>query len=98
VTLDHGSCGRCRTPTIGGWSGNGRTSGFQVTVDAQPLTPEWELWALLAGRRTWTLHVVPDQLYPRLPSTIRSRPAGTHPRQTVHADHECTHPPGGHRA
>jgi hypothetical protein len=93
--LDHGPCGRCRRQTIGGWTRGGRLLSEQVTVDAGPLDPEQELAHLVAGRRTWTLHTVPDELHPRDARTIRLRPAGTIPRQTVHPDHTCTPPPGG---
>jgi len=89
---------RCGADTIAGWSGNGRSSGFQVRVDAQPLTPEQELLLILAGRRTWTLHTVADELHPRPARVIRQRPAGSTPRQTVHPDHVCTPPPGRTRA
>jgi len=84
---EHSRCGRM---VRGGWS----YSGFQVLVDADPLTPELELAMILAGRRTWTLHTVAEELHPRGARQIRTRPAGTYPRQTVHPDHVCTPPPG----
>lgn len=90
--ISSSTCGRCSRQTLGGWSGTGQVLSVQVTVDAAPLTPLQELAATLAGWRTWTFHPGPGQLHPRTAGTIRSRPAGT-PRQTVHADHQCTpHP------
>jgi hypothetical protein len=94
MTLDHGPCNRCGRPIIGGWTRGGRLLSEQVTVDAAPLTAEQELGHLVAGCRTWTLHAVPDELHPRTAWTIRARPAGTVPRQTVHPDHQCTPHPG----
>ena len=93
TTLTDGICRRCRTPTFGGWSRNGRMAAELVTVDSQPLDPVQELRALVAGCRTWTLHTVARELHPRGPDAIRDRPAGTRPRQTVHATHVCTPAP-----
>lgn len=87
-------CPRCRLETVAGWS----ASGFMVRVDVQPLTPELELLALLAGRHTYTLHTWARELRHRPPRVIRQRPAGTTPRQTVHMDHQCTPPPLERRA
>jgi hypothetical protein len=92
--LEHGPCGRCGRDVIGGWSGTGQILSVQVTVDAAPIPgPEQELrWLAVAGCRTWTLHAVAAQLHPRSARTIRLRPAGTRPRQTVHPEHRCTPP------
>jgi hypothetical protein len=94
VALTRGTCRRCGTDTISGLTGNGRAVALDVTVDATPLDPPGELRALMAGCATWTLHTVADELHPRPPSVIRSRPAGTRPRQTVHPTHWCTPTPG----
>jgi hypothetical protein len=88
VTLEHAPCGRCGQDTISGLSGS-RACSVDVRVDAHPLTAVQELHALVAGCRTWTLHTVADELHPRTVQVIRSRPAGTRPRQTVHAEHRC---------
>jgi len=86
-------CRHCGRQTLGGWSGSGQVASIQVTVDAAPLTPLQELAATLAGWRTWTFHTGVRQLHTRDAGTIRRRPAGTRPRQTVHAQHQCTpHP------
>lgn len=88
--LTRGPCGHCGRDTLGGWTGTGRLLSMLVTVDTDPLTPEGELRALVAGCSTWTLHTVAGQLHARLPATIRAHPAGTRPRQTVHPEHRCT--------
>jgi len=90
MSLTHATCRRCGRETIGGWSGTGQLLSVQTTVDADPLTPEQELRVLVAGCWTWTLYTVAAQLHPRSARIIRQRPAGTRPRQTVHADHQCT--------
>jgi hypothetical protein len=92
MTLQTGPCPRCGRDVIGGWSGSGRLLSVQVTVDAAPIgDPEQELWwVAVAGCRTWTLHPVAGELHPRSARTIRLRPAGVHPRVTVHPDHRCT--------
>lgn len=83
-------CRDCGTPTFGGWTAE--PCALLVTLDAQALNPEQELTALMAGCWTWTLHAVPFELTMRGARTIRQRPAGTRPRQSVHADHRCTAP------
>lgn len=89
--ITNNRCGHCGRDVIGGWSRDGRTLSVQVTADADPLAdPEQELAALVAGCPTWTLHPVARQLHPRSARMIRLRPAGIHPRQTVHAQHWCT--------
>lgn len=65
------------------------SNGLQVTVDAAALTPVGELQALMAGVSTYTHHLVPDDLHHRSTWSITHRPAGTRPRQTVHAIHRC---------
>ena len=91
--LTGNTCQHCGVPVIGGWTGTGELLSELVTVDAQPLTPEQELAATVAGCRTFTLHTVAGQLHPRTAWTIRRRPAGTRPRQTVHPTHWCTPTP-----
>jgi hypothetical protein len=86
--LTRGPCRRCGQDTISGLSGT-RSAAVDVRVDADPLTPVQELDRLVAGCRTWTLHTVADELHPRPAHVIRTRPAGTRPRQTVHAEHAC---------
>jgi hypothetical protein len=87
MALDTGHCRQCSAEIITGRS-DGPTA-WDVTVDAAPLDPLGELAAAVAGCWTWTLHTRAGQLYLRSPATIRTRPAGTRPRQTVHADHRC---------
>lgn len=89
MTLTHGPCPRCGRDTVAGLSGNGKAAGLEVTVDSRPLNPAGELAALVAGCATWTLHTTADELHPRPAHVIAARPAGTVPRQTVHASHVC---------
>lgn len=84
-------CPRCRADILTGLSGT-RRAAVDVALDPAPLNPPAELGRLLAGCRTWTLHSG-GQAHPRTAATIRARPAGTIPRQTVLADHRCS--PGG---
>src|SRR3954468_19407227 len=74
--IDHGTCGHCGRPVLGGWSGTGTMLSVQVTVDAAPLpSPEAELaWLAVPGRRTWTLHPVAGQLHPRSPRKVPLTP------------------------
>lgn len=91
TALEEHNCGHCGRPVIGGWSGTGQLLSVQITVDAQPIpSPEAELWWLVAGCRTWTLHTVARQLHPRDHRKIRQWPAGITPRRTVHPVHRCT--------
>lgn len=64
-------------------------SGLDAQVGADPLSPIGELEAVLAGVSTYTHHVVSSELHHRSPWSIRHRPAGTRPRQTVHPLHRC---------
>lgn len=91
TTLSSGQCRRCGQATFGGWTNRGEVVAMLVTVDAQPLDPGQELAAAVAGCATWTLHgpVGVGVLTARGPWAIRTRPAGTRPRQTVHATHVC---------
>lgn len=78
------SCPLCSGPVlVGSWY------GMEQTVDATELGPTAELDELVAGGRTWTHHTGIGELHPRTPWIIRTRPAGTRPRQTVHATHRC---------
>lgn len=79
------TCGSCGTRTLEART----TAGLDVVVTAAPLSPVGELDALLAGVSTYTHHVVMGDLAHRYPLVIRSRPAGTAPRQTVHPTHRC---------
>lgn len=79
------TCSTCQQPTLEARTPN----GLDVVVDAAPLSAIGELQALLGGARTYTHHVVLGDLAHRYPLVIRSRPAGTAPRQTVHASHRC---------
>lgn len=69
--------------------------GFDVRLDPEPLGPLGELRCVLAGRRTYTVHTGTGAVFHRPARTIRSRPAGTIPRQHVHAEHQCTPSPPG---
>lgn len=64
-------------------------AGLDVVVDAAPLSALGELAAVMAGVGTLTHHHVAGELHHRYPLGIRSRPAGSRPRQTVHALHRC---------
>lgn len=88
--LSRSKCARCGTATFGGWTRE--PCALLITLDAMPLDPESELAAAVAGCRTWTLHAIPQELTMRAPSAIRAHPAGTAPRQSVHAEHRCTAP------
>jgi hypothetical protein len=83
-------CRRCRGEIL-----EARTeSGYDVTLDPAALTPLGELRAQVAGRTTYTRHTYSGAVHYRHPSTIRARPAGSRPRQDVHATHACTPDPG----
>jgi len=84
-TTNLGPCPDCSLETL-----TGQWYGMTQTLDPDPLTPVGELDAAMAGRRTWTLHTGVGELHPRGGWTIRTRPAGTRPGQTVHATHSCT--------
>ena len=90
MALEDLDCNRCGQRVIRGRTGNGRAAGLDVCVNAAALDPRQELAALVAGCRTYTLHTVARELHPRDARVIRARPAGTVPRQTVHATHQCT--------
>jgi hypothetical protein len=70
------------------------SSGFDVVLDPEPLTPVDELRALVAGCRTYTRHLNGD-VHPRTAHKIRAAPAGSTPRSTVHRTHEHPPPPAG---
>ena len=67
--------------------------GFDVRLDPEQLTPLGELRALVAGRATYTVHTSTGAVFHRGAYEIRQRPAGTRPRQEVHAEHACTPTP-----
>lgn len=72
-------------------TGGGRCLGLSVTVDLQPLSTVGELHAVVAGLSTYTWHTVSQELHHRTPWTIRTRPAGSRPRQQVLPAHRCGH-------
>lgn len=79
------SCRSC-----GGDVLEGRTAaGLDVVVDAAQLSAVGELQASMAGVGTLTHHQVPSELHHRSAWSIRARPAGSRPRQSVHARHQC---------
>jgi hypothetical protein len=81
-------CSRCGGDTLTGDSDSYRAA-VPYRISLQPLTAAQELEAVASGRlRTWTLHAG-GHVHPRSADTIRSRPAGSTLRQTVHADHVC---------
>lgn len=63
--------------------------GFDVRIDEETLDPIGELRATVAGLTTYTRHVGTGAVFHRGPGQIRERPAGTRPRQEVHAEHRC---------
>lgn len=65
-------------------------SGFDVRLDPEVLDTLGELRAILAGRRTYTRHTYSGEVHHRPAYKIRERPAGSRPRQDVHAEHRCT--------
>jgi hypothetical protein len=73
------------------------SSGIDVHLDPEPLTPLAELVALMAGRWTFTRWTMSGDVHTRTPLKIKARPAGTVPRQDVHASHECTPTPDPNR-
>ncbi len=89
MALTIGPCRVCGVDTIAGLTNGGRALALDVTLDATPLDPRGELEAAVAGCRTYTHHVVPGVLHVRSGRTIRQRPAGSQPRQTVHREHVC---------
>jgi hypothetical protein len=83
-------CPHCRAKT---WTGveDVARAALPYRLDPQQLDTTAELNALQSGRLTWTRHSSGAVLL-RSATVILARPAGTVPRQTVHADHAC---PGG---
>lgn len=81
------SAGRCRcgAAVLSGLC----SSGYDVAVDRAPLSALGELEAVLAGVHTYTHHSGPGELHHRSAFAIRTRPAGSVPRQTVHPVHLC---------
>lgn len=66
--------------------------GFDVRLEPEVLTPLGELRVILAGGRTYTRHVYSGAVHHRGAYEIRTRPAGSRPRQDVHAGHRCPAP------
>lgn len=62
---------------------------MDVTLDSRPLSAAGELAAVMAGVWTYSHHLVPDEVHVRGAWSINMRPAGTRPRQTIHATHTC---------
>lgn len=92
-TMNHEKCRRCEAATLTGCSNGGRLLSVSLTLEATPLLhPDEELAALHEGRTTWTVrHGIGGlDAWHRGSLQIRTRPAGHHPRQTVHAEHQCT--------
>lgn len=61
-----------------------------MALEVDTLDAEGELLAALAGISTMTHHQGADVITHRSPFQIRHQPAGTRPRTTVHALHDCT--------
>lgn len=78
-------CPRCGVSTLQAVT----LAGYAVTLDAAPITALEELRARVAGRPTYTRHTFTGAVAWRAPRTIRARPAGVTPRQTVHTGHAC---------
>jgi hypothetical protein len=64
------------------------TAALPYRLDPVPLDAAGELAAVVAGRRTWTLHSS-GAVRLRGAKTITEWPAATVPRQQVYADHDC---------
>lgn len=76
-------CGDCGQDTL-----QGRTAaGLDVVLDRAPLSALGELAAAMAGVGTVTHHRVAGELHHRTPWAVRHRPAGSRPRESVHAYH-----------
>lgn len=65
-------------------------SGFDVRIDDEVLDALGELRVILAGGRTYSVHLGSGAVFHRPPYKIRSSPAGSRPRVDVHAEHRCT--------
>lgn len=88
MTTSRRRCARCGGGVIAGLS----ALGFDVELDATELDPPGELAVTVAGGATYTRHTWADEIAHRPASTIRERPAGSRPRQAVHAAHDCARP------
>lgn len=80
-------CTRCGTYTLVGLDAD--TLAFEAHAEPTPTTSAGELQALLAGRRTWTLHH--GRLEQRDADDIRLDPADQ--AGNIHAEHTCGSPP-----
>lgn len=60
-----------------------------MVLDSAPLTACGELAATVAGVHTYSHHHIPDEMHWRSAWSIRARPAGSRPRQSVHPRHTC---------
>lgn len=85
-------CAACRRPVMRGIDLD--YSGLAVDCDPTPLSPEGELSALLAGRRTYTLRWLGEryEIDRRDIEQITGSPAGT-PRLDVLVLHACNGAP-----
>lgn len=80
-----GRCRRCRAPVIDVLT----EAGFDLALDPAVLTPLGELRAAVAGHATFTRYTFSGAVHHRPAYKILERPAGTRPRQDVHAVHTC---------
>lgn len=81
-------CPRCRVEVL-----DVRTvNGLDLTLEPETLDPLGELRAAVAGRSTYTRYPHSGAVHPRPAYKIRERPAGSRPRQDVHAAHRCHDP------
>jgi len=88
MTPSRARCPRCLAEVIAG-----RTdAGFDVELDPTELDPLGELGVTVAGGVTYTRHTWAGVIAYRNPYAIRTRPAGSRPRQAVHAAHDCARP------
>lgn len=88
VSTERARCSRCLGEVIAGHT----EYGFAVELDPTELDPPGELAVAVAGGATFTWHTRADRITHRVGYTIRTRPAGTRPRQQVHAAHDCARP------
>lgn len=81
-------CPDCRATVVAALADDGpQAPGIRATVDPAPLTPLGELQATLLHRATFLL--AGGGMAWRSPTCITRLPAGTDPRRTVHAEHDC---------
>ena len=85
MSTERRRCKRCGRGVIAGLS----DAGFDVELDPTELDTLGELAVTVAGGVTYTRHTWADAIAHRNGRTIRARPAGSQPRQAVHAAHDC---------